>query len=472
MTSPSDPPGERLGGRLHPAAIGVWSVAAVGPGALLLLGGGPTVLVAVAVLVATTLLGAVRYLRFEWSIVSGTLVIDQGLFQRRRRVIPLQRIQSVQLVRSLRHRLFGVVEVRVETVGASDTEGRLDALRPDVAEAVRSALLRRRPDDASEAPPRTLLAALTPGRLVLAGVTGGRVGVAAALIGAGQEVAGDRIVRLLPLIDPTDNLDGALGVVAVVAIGAFLLSIAATVLTYWNFTLTADDTTLHVRRGLLDERAETLPRNRIQAVWVEENAVRRVLGLATVRVDVAGRAGDQDARVSAVLLPLGSRAQAHALVQRLLHRPDGEPPVLQPMPATARRRRLVRAGLAVAVIAAGGVLDVRLVAVAAVAAPVLAAAALSAYRALGWARDEDLTITRSGVLVRRTAHVRDANLQSLSLGQTPFQRRLGLATLRLEIARSPGGRDPRLTDVAASDGRRLLHELRTHAQGSHSATGR
>ncbi|MBA3622369.1 MAG: PH domain-containing protein [Euzebyales bacterium] len=53
-------------------------------------------------------------------------MIDQGLLQRQRRVIPFDRIQAVESVRKLRHRLFGVVELRIETVGGASTEGKLE----------------------------------------------------------------------------------------------------------------------------------------------------------------------------------------------------------------------------------------------------------------------------------------------------------------------------------------------------------
>ena len=55
-----------------------------------------------------------RWWRFRWRLDPGALVIEQGLLQRRRRVIPLERIQSVDLVTGLPHRVLGVTEVRVE----------------------------------------------------------------------------------------------------------------------------------------------------------------------------------------------------------------------------------------------------------------------------------------------------------------------------------------------------------------------
>lgn len=459
MTPPSEAP---AGGRLHPAAIGVWSVAALGPGAFLLLAGGAGSVVPLVFVALSALAGVVKYLRFTWAIDHGALVIEQGLLERRRRVIPFDRIQSVEVVRGLRHRLFGVVELRVETVGSSDAEGRLDALDPALAHRVRAILLRQ-----AEAPAGIdgearvdLIARVPPGKIVVAGLTGGRVGVAAALFGLGQDLIGDRIERLLPMIDTTEDLWLPAIILTVVLAGAFVLSIVMTVVTYWGFELARDGDVLRVRRGLLEQRSETIPANRIQALWLEENFVRRLFGLAAVRAVIAGRSGGQDAQVSGMLLPIAPRAEALRVMKEVLGN-DGTALSLQAMPPAARTKRLVRAGVATVVVTAAAAATAGPLGLAAVglAAP-LGLLALASYRALGWAATADLVVSRSGVMVRRTSWARPRRLQSVALLQTPFQRRVGLATLYLHLARNKaGGGDPRLIDLDESDAWRLLRDL-------------
>lgn len=455
--------------RLHPAAVGVWSLGQIG-GLVLLWVIGP--LTAAAALVFGILLLAasvVRYLRFRWWIADGALVIEQGLVQRQRRVIPLERIQGVDLVRTLRHRLLGVVEVRAEAVGGSETEGRLDALSPSTAQHVRELLLQAAPasgDEPREAPSE-VLARVPPGQLVVAGLTGGRVGVMAALLGFAQQLFPEDLVRWLERLPGLIGVRGLLGVVVLVLVVAFVLSVVATVVTQWGFTLVAEESALRVRRGLLEQRAETMPLRRIQSVRVEENLVRRLFGLATVKVDVAGRTGGDDRRESGLLLPLGRRATAFALAARILDRPELAHVELEAAPAGARDRRLTRAALFTAAVVGlsaalwwpAGLLAV-LVAVPAVAA------ALSAYRSLGHARAGDLTVVRYGLLVRRTAFVPDSRVHSLALVASPFQRRRGLATLEVQIPRSPGTwAGPQAVDVAESDGARMLAVLARQAAG-------
>lgn len=491
-----------LGGRLHPAVLLIWPSSQLLPIAFLVVAGGWNA-VASGAIAAVAIIGAVvRWWRFTWRVEGRTVVIDQGLFARRRRVLPFERIQSVDLVAPLRHRLLRVVQVRLEAVGGSETEGALDAVgvaeaerlratvlaaragatapggaAPDAADAIggigrdgagRAASDRAAPagdgtggtarrDAAAPAP----LVRMRPGRLVQAGMTGGRVGVAAALFGAAEQLFGDRLgdvaQRLPGLLAPR----GFLLVAAAALVGGFLLSVGATVVAYWDFTLTRVGDELRIRRGLLEQRQATIPLRRVQSIRVEENLVRRALGLAAVKADVAGSAGGDGARDTGVLLPLGSRRDAHDLVAALLDDPALADVVLSPMPPRARARRLARAAVATVLITVpAAVLAWPRGAAAVLVAVPAVLLALAAYRALGRGETDAHVVTRSGVLVRRTAAVGVRRIQSLQLRASPSQRRLRLATVDLQIARSPGvWGGPRLQDVDRADGEALVRRL-------------
>jgi putative membrane protein len=180
---------------------------------------------------------------------------------------------------------------------------------------------------------------------------------------------------------------------------------------------------------------------------------------------VAGRAGD-DGDLTSTLLPIGDRAAALRLVGEILGIGDLATTELTAMPPAARRRRLARAVgstvllTTIGVIAAGqfGV-DRYLGLLGLLSAAVTVPAALASYRALGWAQHHDAVIGRSGWLVQRLSVTPMLATQSARVASSPFQRRRGLATLHLEIARSRGARDPRLLDISLQDGASLQRTL-------------
>lgn len=495
-TSPPPDGGGPLAGepsRMSPAAVAIWTLEGVYALVLAVLAGGAQPSLGAAIIAFAVAANAVRYLRFRWRLEPGALVIEQGLVRRLRRVIPRDRIHTVDLERKMRHRVFGVVEVRVETMGGGETEGSLAALGPATAEELRRRLLtaadRSGQAAAEPADPDADLkevAWIPPGRLVAAGLTGGRVGVGAALVGAGLQFVPERWIERVVRVGAEEGTElvAATGVrlvllfVFVAIVAGFLISLAATVLTYWDFTLAADRETLRVRRGLLTLRRDTVPLRRVQAVRVEENLVRRLLGLAAVRVTVAGRGGE-DVEDPGLILPIGERTEAFRLARQVAGYPGTGAPVLQPMPSGARERRVVRAvsaalaagGLVLLVSAIDGGASEAVLAAAvdglfpAGAAGLLAAAlavplALGAYRNLGWADHGTHVVVAEGVVNRRTTLVEVNRLQTLETTATPFQRRRRLATLLLGIPRPPAqGRTPRALDLRQEAAGRLREEL-------------
>lgn len=461
-----------MGGRLHPAAIAVNGVGQLLP-LVFLLFAGPFALPAVVGIGSLGFLAAaVQWYRFTWRVDAEGLVIEQGLVQRKRRVMPLGRIQSVESVRKLRHRVFGVTALRVESVGGDETEGRLEALDPRLAEHVRRVLLRRAPvgppggqdvahaqeDDGEQ------LVRLGFGELVAAGLTGGRVGIAAAILGFGQELWVDPVMRTFEdrvLDEGGRDVTLIAGVVVVAAVALFVISVFATALVFWDFTLTHRGDALGVRRGLLEQRSDTIPLRRIQAVRIEENILRRLLGLAAVRVEIAGRGGgggDVGGQTD-VVLPIGRRRTALALADRLLATGEAVAGTrLNRMPTAARTRRIVRALVVGAVAFLPAVVDGRFLALGVVVTAVGVAMALGSYAALGWYSTGDVVLAQSGVMVRRRWVVPAPAVQSAQLTQTPFQRRRRLATLSVEIARSGGAGDPTMHDLHETDAARLLDD--------------
>lgn len=459
----SESAGERGGDRrLSAAAIVVWAVDSAGRVALaaiplLALGTqGRIYLVAGALVV---LVGpVVRWLRFTYRITGDLLVVQGGVISRYRREIPIARIQSVNVVEKLRHRMLDVVELRIETIGGGESEASLVALDPDEAERVRVACLRGAQRVATEEQPP--LIQLTARDLLLAGVTGGRVAVIALLLGYLEQVLPDD--QLTGLIEEVGGL-GAL--VVLVLIGAFLavsliVSVIATVLVYWDFTVRVEDDRLVITRGLFERRRALVPLARLQAVQMHENLIRRAFGLASLTAVVAGYAGKkEEQKETSMLLPIARRGRAVQLGNEILGA-DEMGARLNRAPRAALYKRLVYAGLLSAVAAAAGAAAFG--PFGALAASVVVPAsllALAAWQALGHAFQPTQVVVRSGAFVRRTTTVPVAHVQNLSLTASPLQHPYGLATVRLGIPKGT----PRAIDLereqAESSFERLVARL-------------
>ena len=281
---------------LLPAILGGASMGGRGMGRMMLWG-------LMFLTVPTLLFAIAEYLALRYRLAGDELIMDSGVFSRRHRVIPLARVQNLDLRQNALQRLFDVAELRVETAGGDSNEPVPLVLGRAKAEALRAELLagRERAAPSTEAPSVSaagVLAHISPQQLALAGATANEAGVIFALLIAALEVAyqlplGIPRVRLdpravIPDLPLTSAVLLGLAVLLAFAILAWVLSITGAVVGYWDFVLERTGGELRKQYGSLDRREVTIPLGRVQALRVEESLMRRPLGLASLKIETAG----------------------------------------------------------------------------------------------------------------------------------------------------------------------------------------
>ncbi len=323
---PAEPPIAE-GRKLKPSAVPIWFLYDVGKGIFgvvpIFFAGRAAIPFVIAIGLVLLISPAIKYSRFRYDIQGNNLIVQGGLLGRWRRVIPRERVQSIDVVQKLRHRAFGVIELRIEAVGGKQTEAALVALAPEEAERIRSWASGGK-EELIETPPEEppALARLSGKDLLIAGITGGRVAVLAALIGYSQEYLGentfDAVTGYAERLLPGASLVVIVSVIAAIVIAlSLLLSIALTILIYWDFTVRLEEDRLVITRGLLEKRRAQIPLRRVQAIQVNENFIRRPFGLASLSVVVAGYSSEgSENQESTVLLPLAPTERGLAYCYR------------------------------------------------------------------------------------------------------------------------------------------------------------
>jgi putative membrane protein len=429
-----------------------------------------------------------------YGIRGNAFYFKRGVLGRNERTVPLDHIQSVDVVQGVVQRLFNVVEVRIETAGGgASARGGADVSLPAVSRPVALELQRdlapvprdrvalatpaggpaRAEAARPEAPRPVLIRRLGPGRLLFAGATSGQIGVILPLIATASQLfdnvlTPEFVVRYARDQGWLPNSVAVAGAIAVaVLLLAWLVAIAGTVLTYAGFTLSREGDTLRIRRGLLERREVTIPINRIQAVQTVENILRQPFGMVLVRMESVGYG--PDAGVSTTLFPLLSREEVLPFLQAAAPEFAVSPP-LRPLPRRALRRYVVRSALpllllavpAVFLLVRRGLPELALVPLALVA--LAGAYGWARYRGVGWAVTGDHLVVRSRRLTRTLVIAPRRRLQSRSFIQSPFQRRVRLATLEVRVGR---GSAYDVVDLDAAAAREALLWLRPSTAPPH-----
>jgi len=481
--------------RLHRAAIGAEALDGLRQLALpilivAVLGGGLStealvraVALGLAGLVLSVIVAAIQWQTTRWRLDAGSVRLRRGVLSESITAIALERVQAVDTVRGPVQRLFGAVELHVQSAGGGKAgEIVLKAVSPaeaeELREAVRAAsgeaaagpdldaLLEASPERPAglvapppAAPARTAWR-LRTGPLLVAALTSGSLGVLVPVVAAASQVVDDVLGREdAERLLPSTPAEAALLAGAVLAF-AWVLSVLGTIVAFAGFAVAREGGRLRIRRGIVERREASVPVARVHAVRVIESPLREPLGFAQVRVETAGYA-DEPATAQ-TLLPLVRRGEVARVLGELL--PELELPAealtrLERPPRRALRRQLAGpVGLALFVAA---------VAVAVAGTPgaaalvlVLPAAALGVarHRAAGWRLRDDRVVLRSRRFARTTAVADARRLQAVRSSASPVQRRGRLATLRVDVS---SGRALRVEDLEQATVDDLLGRLGT-----------
>ncbi|AWZ16576.1 MULTISPECIES: PH domain-containing protein [unclassified Streptomyces] len=320
----------------------------------------------------------------HYAVTDTELRIRSGLLFRRTAHIRLDRIQAVDVTRPLLARIAGVAKLRLDVIGTDDKD-ELAFLGEQDAVVLRAELLARAagfaPAEAvvvGEAPERELLR-VSPRDLAVsllltlsawAALAGGILGPAAVWwFSSSPWVAA---ATLLPVL------------------GAVWKASAGRYLAEYDWTVAESPDGLRLDHGLLDRAHETVPPGRVQTVRIVEPLLWRRRGWVRVELAVAGSKND-------VLVPVATRAAAHAVVAQVL--PGVDLAGLVFAPASRSGSRWV--------------------------VPVW-------WKGYGLAVSEDVFAARRGRLCRRTEIVPHAKVQSVRRSQGPWERARGVADVHVD----------------------------------------
>jgi len=413
--------------RLHPLSpIVRGGRATIGVATLLLLSlvqgrrGSSDSFVELAVVGIAVVLGFVSWLVTRWRIDGDDLRIESGVLRRQSLRFPLSQTQAIDIVRPGLARVFGVAELRLRTGGSSGATARLAYLAAHEAEPLRARLLalaegarKHEATPASEAAVEEHVLTTVPTGRLAASILISDVGLFAEAMIVG--------LILIAVLSPSAAV--AVASASAVPIFSVLTLVWRRFNQEYRLSLAEAPDGLRLRSGLIALSAETIRPGRVQAVRMVEPLLWRALGWCRLEVDLAGKQrskgeGQAERRPLRTVLPVGSRALAEELLERIV--PD-RPRRQSPTP----RRVLLKSPLR--------------------------------YRMLAWGRTETCVATTSGRIRRVTAWVPLEKVQSLRRVQGPFQRRLRLATVHVDTAGRSVHAAIRDRDTAEAD--RALTEL-------------
>ncbi|MCW2496301.1 PH domain-containing protein [Jatrophihabitans sp.] len=357
--------------------------------------------------VLLALISALTWCFTTYVIDATEIRVETGIFTKRVRRIPFERLQAVDVLEPLRARLFGMAALRIDMAGGGKSATRVEYLPRAEVERLRALLLARAHGRQANAVAAsnghdqqpssgTLLDSVN--LTVIARVPNGLM-VRSRLLSTAYLSIGLYLIFIVVTAVAAGSPKPVF-TLAVVAVGA-----VSPLLAQWDFTLYRTEHGLRVERGLFSKRSESIPYDRIQGLEVVEPILWRPLHWQHLKVDVAGNPKESGSRQGrgdrSTMLPVSNPALTQWLVAELIPG-SHEPP-----------QSVVRPPLRSWIFAPIG----------------------WRYRWLG--TNPWTVCSQSGWVTRRTSVIPHYKVQSVSYRQGPIQRILGLTTLAIHTPKGP-----------------------------------
>lgn len=459
-------------------------------GTLLLLAreGSATVLVGAAgFVVLFTILALLRWWFFRFSLDVDAVRIRQGVLKKTELTVQFERIQGVNIEQPLTFRLLRLVTVSFDTAGSAGREGKLPAVSPHFAAALRARIERERQARAASVPAPDYAASplarasqpaavggehatssgdaervvrLAAGEVVRIGLADRSVLAGLAFVPLGwqafdqhlREEIETQLREIAAGFQELGMLAASLAVaggLALVLVLVLTITIASAFLRYHDFTLyaAAGNQRFRSARGLLTRKETAVERARIQQLRLTQGLLFRWFGrfhLRMLPVANAPAANAEAAQVADSMLhvPALASAAVRPLAARVFAE-EGE--MLSLLPASDRFVRVapayIEARCKVAAIAPAllatallypffGPISLWSLAWAALACLVI----WQLWRRRGYMHTDDGFALRRGLLGFKVDAFLFRKVQTVAMRQSPLQRRRGLASLDVVLA--------------------------------------
>jgi putative membrane protein len=419
------------------------------------------ILVGLAAVILVTVFWTWLWWRKAWfRLADGSLQLAKGLIFRQRRHMPLDRVQTVDTIRPLLARVFGLVKLKVESAGGADSAIELAYLKTADAVHWRRFILSRAADarqaHASNAGPAEARVDPTSRELVDAAAAPSPAPPKSAETLIGEFLGDDDSEAPELFAVPTGRLIGsiALSVGTWATVLVVVTSVVQAVVTgsagialgslpvllgfglpLWTrfasgFGFNAKQTArgLTLSHGLTTRVSQTIPPGRILAVQLSQGPLWRRLGWWRVVMNVAGYGAESDKQTDPVLVPVAEEETVRRAVWAVA------PGLAQPGVWESVTRAMTGQGPTPGFATApkrSRLLD-----------PL-------GWRRNGFALTDEALVLRAGALLRRVVLVPHARIQSVEVRQGPLERRLGLAGVAFRSA--PGPIDPLIAHLDAGD---------------------
>ena len=279
------------------------------------------VLFPLIILAFSPLSGFAKYISTYYTLEDGHIIVESGIFHRKRMEVPFQQITTVDLSQNIIYQLFKTYRIKIDNASqGGDNSNSAEvtlALKSEKAFEFKRIIAQEMIAESFE-PEHWKVIMASPMDFIKLGLLQSKLiyffsaapfavpvitGIAALVTGAkSSDEFLDMIFNLAPLgIVIT-------GVIIFFYMIGLTVSVLSSLLTYYNFRISGDADTLRIQYGLLTKKKFTLPKSKVNGIVLKQNLLMRFFQCYRVEVLVIGYGDESDDEVHRmpIIYPLAS----------------------------------------------------------------------------------------------------------------------------------------------------------------------
>ncbi len=426
-----------------------------------------------------------NYVFYKYQISETEVLIKSGIFAKKQRVIPLSKIQNINIEQNFLQKILRISQLKLETAGDATSEAALQYISYKEAENIQEFIQAKKEKLESEDVPKNNLEdcndvplseketgsdeifRLTSKELLRFGMLRFRPVVllfmswmysfAQPLIYTSDSNEFDHLIDYLTSLNSFELVLYLSAFVIAIIITSWLADIVLTFNKYYKFNLRKAKGKLHSSYGFTSTKKATIPLKRLQSLTLKTNIIKKMFNFYSLEIQTAGF-GENNIKPEAVI-PFSKKDKILDLIRDVF---DFRMPVkLQSISPLSVRRAFFKLAFFWTLLL--GLFTYFLgyyILIGVAVYPLLYLFAYLRYINRGYIIAGDKLAVKQGVWFKRFTVIPIRKIQTFRIHQTIFQRRLGLATVNVDTAASGITGDISIIDVDLRDAARLNNGIK------------
>jgi len=294
-----------------------------------------------AAIVIVAIIAYFTYINFTFHLdyENQEFVIHEGIFNKTRTTVQLNKIQQVNINQSLVQRMIGVYALDVDTAGSNAKEGKIKAISHPIALELKAALLdneKRKsvlheeileaPSETDQEQPFIKISTLS---LIKMGVTSNYVKSFSLLLLAfftildyTQKIMGEDVLEKQNLKSYV-NMEFLISTFFILIVALFItvlvINLGRILIKYFDYSMTKQKGSLLISFGLFNTKSTIIKPEKVQIAAVSQNYFQKKMNILALKIKQA-TSGAKEERKLAIEIPGCNLQEKDAILKLLFHK--------------------------------------------------------------------------------------------------------------------------------------------------------